>query len=40
MSVKIFPISDDVLDALETSLSPERVATYASAVGHLEKHLF
>lgn len=33
MSVKIFPFSNGVLDALETSLSPERVATYASAVG-------
>lgn len=33
MQVKIFPFNDEVLSALETSLSPERVATYVSASG-------
>ena len=33
MAVKIFHFNDEVLDALETSLSPERMATYAQAAG-------
>ncbi|MGB8843690.1 MAG: hypothetical protein WCC64_21775 [Aliidongia sp.] len=33
MTVKIFSLSDPVIAALETSLSPERMATYVTAAG-------
>jgi hypothetical protein len=33
MTVKIFEFNSDILDALETSLSPERMATYVQAAG-------
>ena len=33
MMVKAFPFSDEVLDALIVSLSPERAATYVAAAG-------
>lgn len=33
MSVKIFPFNDEILDALESSLSPERIATYVCETG-------
>ena len=33
MMVKVFPFSDEVLDALIASLSPERAATYVAAAG-------
>lgn len=33
MIVKIFHVNDEVLEALESTLSPERMATYAQATG-------
>ncbi|WP_208108577.1 hypothetical protein, partial [Candidatus Thiosymbion oneisti] len=33
MSVKPFDLGDEVLEALETSLSPERMSTYVKAAG-------
>lgn len=33
MVVKVFEFEDGVLEALETSLSPERMATYVNAAG-------
>lgn len=37
-NVNHFPFNDEVLAALETSLSPERIATYARATGGDREH--